>query len=167
MTEQTDTFPDKSNGGSITVSRLAPIGGLTSRRIIRAVRATLKGREMHSLSIAVVDDATIASIKRRYLNDARATDVLSFDLRDDEDDEAIEGEIVVSAETAHRQAKDLAVDPAEEILRYVIHGTLHLMGYDDHNSASRRRMRLAEDKVLLSFKSTTSSNRQKMEDNRR
>ncbi len=82
------------------------------------------------------------------MGDPRPTDVLTFDLRDDGDAEAIEGEVVVSVETARREAVHRRLPEAAEILRYVIHGTLHLVGYDDATPARRRRMRAREDSVL-------------------
>ena len=148
MTEGKDTFLDDVDGGCITVSGRVTVNGVTSHRIIEAVRATLQGRAVRALNIAFVDDETITSINQRYLNKAKFTDVLSFDLRDDKDDEAIDGEVVVSCQRACAQAKDLGVDVDEELLRYVIHGTLHLMGYEDGTKADSRRMRLAEDEVL-------------------
>jgi len=156
VNEQTEKSPDDGEGGSITVSPLASAQEVTSRQIIRAVRAALRDREVHALNVAVVDDGTIAAINQRYLDKAEPTDVLSFDLRDDPQDGAIEGEIVISAETARRQADDLGIGTDEEILRYVIHGTLHLMGYDDAGSADKRRMGLEEDKILAGLTSASS-----------
>jgi rRNA maturation RNase YbeY len=152
VTEQTETSSDDDGGGGcITVSGSVPVNGVTSHQIIEAVRATLHGREVRALNIAFVDDGTIRSINKRYLNKAKVTDVISFDLRDDEDDEAIDGEVVISGERACVQARDLGVSEDEELLRYVIHGVLHLMGYDDSVQEDRQRMSLAEDQVLSSL----------------
>ncbi|UCD30446.1 MAG: rRNA maturation RNase YbeY [Planctomycetota bacterium] len=148
MTEQTDTSEDEGGGQGITVSRLIPANKITTRQIVQAARATLKGHAVRALNIAIVDDATITSLNQRYMCEAKPTDVLSFDLRDDYDDNTIEGEVVVSAEAAGRQAADWGVEVREEILRYVIHGTLHLMGYEDQSPADKRKMRLAEDRIL-------------------
>lgn len=119
--------------------------------IRRAVAAALAGRTIRSVSVAVVSDATMADLHERYMGDSRSTDVLSFDLRDREDDEAIEGEIVVSAETARRVARQLRVTPNEELLRYAIHGALHLAGEDDRTADQRKRMRREEDRVLAAL----------------
>ena len=147
MSEQTDTSVDDEGEQRVTVRRLTRANGMTARQITRAVRAALDGRSAE-LSVAIVDDATIASLHERYLNDATPTDVLAFDLRDGPEPAGIEGEIVVSAETARRQAAELGVDAGEELLRYAVHGTLHLMGQDDHTPAGRRHMRQAEDRIL-------------------
>ena len=121
---------------------------MSAARIRGAVRGALGGRRVSSLSVAIVDDATIASLHERFLDDPSPTDVLTFDLRDDEDDSAIEGEIVVSADTARRQGGSYGRPPHEEVLRYVIHGVLHLTGLDDGTAAQRKRMRREEDRVL-------------------
>ena len=118
MSEQTDPSPDEDGERRISVRRLVPIPGTTTGEIIRAVRA------------------------------ASATDVLAFDLRDDADDDWMEGEIVVSADAARQQGERLGVDAGQELLRYVIHGMLHLSGYDDQTPAGRRRMRDAENRLL-------------------
>lgn len=148
MSEQTETSADEDGERGISVRRLAGTYGVTSRQITRAVRAALGDQPVRTVSVAIVDDATITSLHERYLGDARPTDVLAFDLRDDPNDERIEGEIIVSAETVGRQAKDLGVAAAEELLRCAIHGALHLTGRDDATPAQRRQMRQAEDLAL-------------------
>lgn len=124
------------------------VRGLTPARIRQAVRAALSGRTVESLSVAVVDDATIAGLHERYMNQSGATDVLSFDLRDDARTEGIEGEIVVSADTARAVAARLGLSERQEVLRYVIHGALHLAGWDDASAGQRSRMRREENRVL-------------------
>ena len=84
---------------------------------------------------------------------------LAFDLRDDGMGEDIDGEIVISAETARRQAAHLGLDEGEELLRYAIHGALHLMGYDDSTPAGLRSMRQAEDRVLASLEDSPRQSR--------
>ncbi len=94
------------------------------------------------ISVAVVDDATIHRLNREFLEHDYPTDVLSFVL--DCDGEHLEGEIIVSADTAESQAPKFDWPAEDELLLYVIHGTLHLVGYDDKQTESRARMRQAE-----------------------
>lgn len=148
MNDSAEASPDEEGEPDISVRRLAPSHGLTSRRIRGAVRAALGDRAAYGVSVAVVDDPTIASLHERYLGDPEPTDVLAFDLREDADAEAVEGEIVVSSDTARRQADGLGLDPGDELLRYVIHGTLHLLGYVDGTSRQRCLMRREEDRIL-------------------
>jgi len=127
------------------------VRGLTAQQLRRAVRAALADRQIASLGVVVVDDAIMAGLHERYFNDRRPTDVISFDLRDEPASKAIEGEIVVSAQTARRAAKDLGLTQRQEVLRYAIHGALHLAGYDDPTPAKRKRMRQREDEVLAAL----------------
>lgn len=99
-----------------------------------------------SLSIAIVDDATIHAMNREYLQHDYPTDVLSFALEEDPND--FEGQVVVSAETAIQNAKDYGWRAEEELLLYVIHGTLHLAGYRDKSETDRAAMRQAEAQAL-------------------
>ena len=101
------------------------------------------------LSIAVVDDATIQDLNRRYLGDDRPTDVLSFLL--ERDGPRLEGEVVVSAETAARSAPGFGWSADDELLLYVIHGVLHLVGFDDQDPQSLAEMRGREGHYLRQF----------------
>ena len=132
----------------ITVRRLTTANGIPTRDIVRAVRAALSRRLCRSLNIVVVDDEQIARLHGQFMADPTPTDVLAFDLRDEPTDERIEGEVIVSAETARRQGLRFRIDPGQELLRYAIHGTLHLVGHDDHTPAGRRRMRREEHRIL-------------------
>jgi probable rRNA maturation factor len=102
-----------------------------------------------TVSIAVVDDPTIHQLNRRYLDHDDATDVLSFVLQREEN--RLEGEVVVSAETAQRVARQFGWSPADELLLYVIHGALHLVGYDDQTPSERAAMREQERAYLARF----------------
>lgn len=119
-------------------------------RVVAAVSATLRHCNLSrgAVSVAVVDDAEIARIHGQFLGDPKATDVLSFDLRDDATSDAVEGEVVVSAETAKRIADAEGRDPLGELLLYVVHGCLHLAGHDDHEPAEHARMHEIENAIL-------------------
>lgn len=107
------------------------------------------GKQKGTVSLAVVDDATIHDVNRRFLDHDEPTDVVSFVL--EETDDALDGEIVLGADVAARTAAELGVSPADELLLYVIHGALHLVGYDDLSPEPRRNMRAAERKYLQVF----------------
>jgi probable rRNA maturation factor len=117
-------------------------------RIRRSIRAILTdaGMAEAKISVAIVDDRTIAALHREFMNDPTPTDVLSFVL--EESPECLEGEVVASADTAASSAKRYHLTPEEELLLYVIHGTLHLVGYDDTTPALRRQMRKKEREYL-------------------
>ena len=108
-----------------------------------------EGIERATISIAVVDDPTMHQLNRQYLQHDYPTDVLSFLL--EEDDERIEGEIIISADYAAREAEHFAWQPQDEMLLYVIHGTLHLAGYDDLEPELKAEMRQKEREYLATF----------------
>jgi probable rRNA maturation factor len=118
-----------------------PVAASRLRSAIKAVLAG-EGFDRADISLAVVDDAAIHEINRRYLQHDEPTDVISFML--DQDDGFVDGEIVVSAETAATAAKQIGWSAADELLLYVIHGTLHLASYDDLAPAAKRKMRERE-----------------------
>jgi len=104
------------------------------------------GASCGQLSIAVVDDATIARLNAAYHGVTGATDVLSFHYG--------EGhcELIVSVERAGIQAKQFRTTAASELVLYIVHGILHLHGFDDLVPAKRRRMRAAERRVIASLR---------------
>jgi probable rRNA maturation factor len=105
------------------------------------------GIERASISLAVVDDATIRTINARHLGHDWPTDVISFVLSDPEDP-VFSGELVVSAEMAAATARDAGADPRAELALYVVHGLLHLCGLDDRDPDSEAEMRRSEERIL-------------------
>ncbi len=94
-----------------------------------------------TIEVALVDDATIDQVHRDFMNIEGATDVITFH----------HGEIVISAETAYRQATEFHEPPAREILRYLVHGLLHLAGHDDQSDASRAKMEAAQEAIVTTL----------------
>lgn len=120
-------------------------------RMRQVVQATLRhcGIEQAEVSVAVVDDAAIHELNRRHLQHDYPTDVLSFALSPSPD--PLEAEIIVSSETALREAVRFGWAPEAELLLYVTHGVLHACGHDDHTPRAKAAMRRAERAVLQSF----------------
>ncbi len=118
------------------------------RRMRRAVEQIVRDAEITAakISLAIVDDPTIAKLHQQFLGDPEPTDVLSFLL--ERSPQVLEGEVVVSADTARSCAPRYGCTAAEELLRYVIHGTLHLVGYDDTTARKRAVMRKREEEYL-------------------
>jgi probable rRNA maturation factor len=133
--------------------RLSGRRGSFDRRRLRS-RAVRLLRELGcpraELSIALVDDATIASLNAQYRGIDRATDVLSFSLVEGKHAErrgALLGDVVVSLDTAAVQARRARRTLDDEVLRLLIHGTLHLLGHDHVRDDEARRMRAEERRV--------------------
>lgn len=125
--------------------KLLPVDRRLLRRAVRAVLAEADV-ENAEISVAVVDDATIRRLHQRYLGQDCPTDVLSFvfDSREDR----LEGEVIVSAETARSAAPRYRHAPAEELLLYVVHGTLHLLGWRDDTPPARAAMSRRQRKIV-------------------
>ena len=90
-----------------------------------------------SFSAVLVSDRRIRELNRRYRKRSAATDVLSFSLREN----GYLGEVVISAPTAHRQARRYRHRVEEEVKLLLLHGVLHLLGYDhetDRGQMARR-----------------------------
>ena len=133
--------------------RLHGRGGRLDRRRLRkhAVRLLREvGRPTAELSIALVDDAAIAELNARYRGIEAATDVLSFSLLEGAHAERrgdLLGDVVVSLDTAAVQARRGRRSLGDEVLRLLIHGTLHLLGHDHERDDEARRMRAEERRV--------------------
>ncbi len=119
--------------------------------LVAAARAVLGESQLDSavISLAVVDDPTIHELNRRHLNHDWPTDVLSFVLEDSGGH--LEGEVILSADTAAVAAQEVGWPAAAEQLLYVIHGVLHLVGYRDKTDSDAQQMRAAERAVLARF----------------
>lgn len=128
----------------------------TSRRlprelIIAIVRDILRraGRPWE-VSIAVVGDDEIAELNKRYLRKSRPTDVLAFRL-DDETEPRGAGQIVISADTAAREAVERGIPFRHEIALYAAHAALHLLGHPDATEKDREEMARLEAEALARF----------------
>jgi probable rRNA maturation factor len=106
-----------------------------------------EGRRFASISIALVDQAAIHAINLEHLGHDWPTDVISFNLSEP-GESALAGEVVVSAEMAAVTAGNLGVEPDDELALYVVHGLLHICGYDDQSETDAAAMRRREDELL-------------------
>lgn len=100
--------------------------------------------ELKSCHIIFSSNALLRSLHKTYLNDANDTDVLTFNLGEDE----IEGEIYISWEQVKLNARKYNVSSQHELLRIIIHALLHLKGYDDLEESERREMKKLEESLL-------------------
>lgn len=99
------------------------------------------------VSVAIVDDEGIVKVHEKFLNSSSTTDVISFDLSDD-DDEFRTFEVVVNCDQAVRQSQLRGHSAVAEMGLYITHGMLHNMGYDDHDEDDAREMHSKEDEIL-------------------
>jgi probable rRNA maturation factor len=139
------------------------------RRVARRVLKLEKVKRA-TVSIALVDDAALRRLNRRFLGHDVDTDVLSFLLECKAPRAAaargktgvrgrrkrIEGELVVSTQAALRRAAEFCLSPRAEVVLYVVHGLLHLVGYDDQSESEEQIMR-AREQAVLGFRAPASS----------
>lgn len=113
-------------------------------RLIRAAEEIVahRGWAEADISLVLVEDDEMRRLNRQHLDHDYTTDVLSFVL--DDSGEALVGEVVVCTDVALREAKRRGNDPRDELLLYVIHGLLHLVGYRDKSPGDAAAMRVAE-----------------------
>ena len=116
------------------------------------VRKVLEGEGVADaeISLAFVDNPTIHQLNKRYLQHDEPTDVLSFPLSEP-NAKRLAGELVLGAEVAQAQAEERGHAVEAELALYVIHGLLHLCGYDDHDTAGAAAMREKETHYLSSL----------------
>ena len=138
---------------SVRIHRQVVADELDDPALTAAVQAALAhaGEAHKCVDVVLVDDATLAGLHDRFLDDASPTDVIAFDLGDPEDDDEPSGEVYVSVDRARDVAERRGVRVARELALYCVHGTLHLVGFDDIDAADRERMRAAEQVVMRSL----------------
>lgn len=100
------------------------------------------------LSIVLSDHATVHTLNKSYLNHDYETDVLSFPLNAPTDTDVIDGEIYVDLDTAEERCAEFDNSFQQEAFRYVIHGLLHLIGYEDSTAEEKATMKSREDFYL-------------------
>ena len=142
------TKPDKrqqrrANAHPTVVVRGAKRWRIDESPLETAVIKTLAKAAPHivgEVTVVLCDDEEIRLLNKRYRDKDKATDVLSFDVGDGVSEGEPFGDIVVSVETARRQARTYDAPLVEEMQRLIVHGTLHLCGYDHHERKEAARM---------------------------
>ena len=132
---------------SIYLRNEVKASGVNARRLKQDARKLLGavGEESSTLSISLVDDREIAILNRDHRGKDKPTDVLSFPLDPSEEaPERLLGDIVISVDTAKRQAAEYDALLQNEVNRLLIHGILHVLGYDHEEPAQRQTMEAEE-----------------------
>ena len=107
-----------------------------------------EGARLNYLGIVLTDHATVLDLNRTYLQHDYLTDVLSFSLADEDAEGVVDGEVYVDMDTARERHAEFDTSFEEEVRRYVVHGLLHLLGYDDATPDEKAAMRRLEDHYL-------------------
>lgn len=156
------------NGNRVTVTNQQKKLTIDGAQVESLVLHALREEKGHGhVEVVFVDDPKIAELHQRFLGVPGATDVITFPSThkpatrgeapkesggDAEVEDDLLGEIVVSTETAVRQAPDFSGDPLHESYLYVVHGVLHLLGYDDHDPGDRKKMETRQALLLEQWK---------------
>jgi probable rRNA maturation factor len=128
----------------------SPIGSTTLRQKAERMLAALKLKKAE-LSVMLCDDRTIHELNRSHRRKDKPTDVLAFALSEGEQlpgAEGILGDVVISIDTAQRQARERGHALWDEVTLLLAHGLLHLIGYDHRNDAEERRMNARADMLI-------------------
>jgi len=119
-------------------------------QIKRAVKVILKEKNISQgeLSLVFVTGERIKSFNKKFLHRNYSTDVLAFERQGKRKQGEIRGDIVISIDTARKNAQRFKTSLAYEIVLYVVHGILHLLGFDDHKPTDIKKMRREEQKLM-------------------
>jgi rRNA maturation RNase YbeY len=135
--------------------RLRPVRVPPLRRLLTALLKDHLQLDSWELGVHLVDDAEMTRLNEHFLRHAGTTDVITFNLAhaalpvpEPEPGAALQGELFVCVPEAVRQARRFRTHWTRELARYLVHGTLHLTGYDDATPSARRRMKRQEDRLL-------------------
>jgi probable rRNA maturation factor len=140
-------------------ARFDDIEGLCRRATGAALAAAAPHRRDHALSVLFTDDATMRRLNASYRGQDKATNVLSFPADADADDGAggagtgpgeppLLGDIAIGLEAVLREAEDEGKSPADHVCHLIVHGTLHLLGYDHVDDTEAHVMERLEAQVL-------------------
>jgi len=132
------TLANRQRTRKINMSRL---------REITVALLTDLGEPQAQLEINLVSPAQMAKVNQTFLQHEGPTDVITFDYRDAGKGE-LHGELFICPAVAVTQAKEFGTDWRSELVRYVIHGMLHLLGHDDLEPVARRKMKRVESRLV-------------------
>jgi probable rRNA maturation factor len=123
----------------VDVADLAEFAG---KAVERCLRLSHKKKtdlvQLREISVLIVSDRRMAALHRQFMNELGPTDVITFQ----------HGEIFISAETARRNARRFGNALTREQRLYVVHGLLHLHGFDDRDELSARKMQIVQRRIL-------------------
>ncbi|MBB6004924.1 MULTISPECIES: rRNA maturation RNase YbeY [Arcicella] len=111
--------------------------------------AESEGFKMRNLNYIFCSDEYLHKINLEYLDHDTYTDIITFDNSEEEED--IEGDIFVSIERVKDNSQELKTEFLDEFKRVLVHGLLHLCGYDDHSDEDEAQMRELESKYISIF----------------
>ena len=133
----------------VTNDGLQKLSRVAIHKLVQDLKSNLH-LDISSLLINFIKNKDIVEINSKYLDHKSSTDIITFDYSGD--NLSIDGELFISYEEAELNAKRYSVKTEEEITRLIIHGVLHLIGYDDKAKSDKLVMKRLENKLLKKYK---------------
>ncbi len=131
----------------IEIANLQNHYDINENKIEKIVKKVLNSEKKDArLSIALVDNGEIKKLNKRFLDSNEITDVIAFPLSDNRN--ILNGEIIVSVERALEVSNKIKSNVEGEIILYIVHGILHLLGFDDYDERDAKIMHEKEAKIL-------------------
>jgi len=118
------------------------------KRVAVSLLEELLALHDYELGIHFVSESQMARLNERYLRHTGATDVITFDSRAMNGGDGLSGELYICVAVAERQAREFRTTWQSELVRYLTHGVLHLLGYDDLTSEKRKVMKREENRLV-------------------
>jgi probable rRNA maturation factor len=143
-------MPRSRETSSVHTKGLPARGAGLDRAIRRAAREVLRehGIKAYALSITLVDDEEMRGINRRAFGRRGSTDVIAFDLSEEGLPCGVVGDVYISLDRARENSLRFAVGEREEIVRLVVHGVLHVIGFEDGTRSLRRAMETEQERIV-------------------
>ena len=128
----------------ITIKNLQNKIPISTKEVKKTILKTLsfeRIKKTGEITVCFVGDRKIKELNKKFLRKNEATDCLTFDMLEASDPKHIFADIIISTDTALRNAKAFRTNISKEINLYLIHGVLHLLGYDDLTPKDKKLMR--------------------------
>jgi probable rRNA maturation factor len=141
----------RKSGVKIIIRNLQNRIPVNSKKVVKTVQQVLSQegiKKSGEITLCFVNDAKIKALNLKYLGRNNPTDVIAFDITEPKDKDKIFADIAVSTERAIDNARTFKTSPYFELYLYVIHGILHILGYDDKSKKDKLVMRKREKDIL-------------------
>jgi probable rRNA maturation factor len=135
---------------TVTITNRQRARKINSRRLKKIVGTLLTELEIQEaeLGINLVAAPEMALVNKTFLQHKGSTDVITFDYSDKTEGTFLRGEIFVCMDEAFLQARKFGTNWQSEVVRYIVHGVLHLIGFDDLRAIARGKMKREENRLL-------------------
>ena len=128
--------------------RARPLNTKFLRDILRTLLIDELSQNDFEIGISIISEEAMTRMNEGYLRHKGSTDVITFDYADANRPKFLTGEIFVCLDEALIQAPRFGVTWQNELFRYIVHGILHLSGYDDKTASARRKMKREENRLM-------------------